>query len=474
MKSNMVLRLNEDQLHERNGTVDLFLNALQNPVIITGRSGLVLFSNESAQRILKQEPSASRGVPLRSPQARETVFRTLEQGIPQLGVLEDLDGKKLYSNMMPIINSSGEVIGCFSVLMPLDPNMLSRIVSYITTNTQTEQAYHSLARHSSKYTFENYIGECEEVKSLIQACRFAAATPYPILITGETGCGKEILSSAIHEYRVRNGAKPFVKINCTAIPGNLMESELFGHEKGAFTSAAGVKKGKFEIAEDGTILLDEIGDMELGLQGKLLRVLEEREFERIGGTQVYPMRAHIIATTNKNLAALSQQGLFRSDLYYRLSTIEICVPPLRKRGGDIMLLIDHFLTKFSSTIQFSQDALDYLCKLSWPGNVRQLEHFILRASVLYPNQLIHKSTAEQLLFPNRENKQIDTRTAPAEFPSKPVNPADESLAAVEEAQIRKILQKSNFNISLAAATLQITRNTLYNKMKKYQIALLNK
>lgn len=474
MKPNMVLRLNEDQLHERNGTVDLFLNALQNPVIITGRSGLVLFSNESAQRILKQEPSASSGVPLRSAQAKDSVYRTLKYGIPQIGILEDLDGKKLYSNMIPIINSRDEVIGCFSVLMPLDPHVLSKMVAYITSASNNDNTYHSLARHSSKYTFENYIGECDAVKSLIRACRSAAATPYPILITGETGCGKEILSSAIHEYRVRNGAKPFVKINCTAIPGNLIESELFGHEKGAFTSAAGVKKGKFEIAEDGTILLDEIGDMELGLQGKLLRVLEEREFERIGGTQVFPMRAHIIATTNKNLAALSQQGLFRSDLYYRLSTIEICVPPLRKRGGDIMLLIDHFLTKFSSTIQFSQDALDYLCKLSWPGNVRQLEHFILRASVLHPNQLITKATAEQILFPNREDEQAGGMTAPAEFTTEPVNPANESLAAAEEAQIRRILQKTNFNISLAAATLQITRNTLYNKMKKYRITLPDK
>ncbi|MCC8028770.1 MAG: sigma 54-interacting transcriptional regulator [Lachnospiraceae bacterium] len=466
----MELNLTKKTIMERGGTLDAFLNALSTPAIIVDRNGLVLFANNKSRSRFYRPDEV--GKPILSPQARELVRQTLETGIAQIGAIEILHDQKAYSDIIPIFEND-TVIGAFCHVIVMDIPTLQNIVSKLgSTADSKKNMYSSLARNTSKYTFSDFIGQSDAAKSLIQSCKLAASANCSILITGETGCGKEILASAIHSERTKFSNKPFVKINCTAIPRDLIESELFGHEKGAFTGATSVKKGKFEIAEDGTVLLDEIGDMDLNLQSKLLRVLEEHEFERIGGTKLYPLNANVIATTNKNLLQLSEDNLFRPDLYYRLSILEIYIPPLRERQEDIPLLIEHFLKESNSTVRFTKDAMAVLTKFSWPGNVRQLKHFISRASILHPKENIPADTVKQLLYPvsvfQRQNRDIQ-KEYPVPSGDKNCTDCTDSLETVERRYICQILKQTDGNVAQASSILGITRNTLYNKIKKYGI-----
>lgn len=482
----MELNLTPEKLKDPNGTLKSFLNALPTPSIIVDASGLVLHANLKATTRWQRNPADSIGKPIASLESRRIVEKTLADGNAQIGITETIHGKKVFSNIIPIVNQ-GTVIGAFCSVVVPDVAYLKNIVSQLSITEADQKVYHALARNTSKYGFENFIGKSPAVQKLIKSCRLAAGTNFPVLITGETGCGKEILAGAIHQERHNIHAKPFIKINCTAIPGDLMESELFGHEKGAFTGASSAQKGKFEIAEDGTILLDEIGDMDMFLQSKLLRVLEEREFERIGGTKVYPLKAAIIATTNKNLMQLSGEKRFRSDLYYRLSTLEIYIPPLRERKEDIPVLIRHFQDNMNSNITFTDSAIEKLTRYPWPGNVRQLKHFITRVSVLYPNQKIDAALAMQELQPSGSVSPAETEPAefpahssrlsfPSENPPGTISAASKetptsfeicSLKEMEAKHIQHILTMTGGNIAQAARILQISRNTLYNRMKEF-------
>ena len=214
-----------------------------------------------------------------------------------------------------------------------------------------------------------------------------------MLIRGESGTGKELIAHAIH-YSSLRAKKPFVKVSCAALPESLIESELFGHEKGAFTGAEARKKGRFELAEGGTLFLDEIGDINLATQVKLLRVLQEREFERVGGTETIKSNVRLIAATNKDLEKAIAAGTFREDLYYRLNVFTIFVPPLRERKADLLLLVDHFLEKFArehqrSIKRISTPAIDMLASYHWPGNVRELENTLERAVLMCDGEVIH-------------------------------------------------------------------------------------
>ena len=221
------------------------------------------------------------------------------------------------------------------------------------------------AKTSGHYTFSDFIGEADNVVLTIEQCQRISHTDHPVLLIGETGVGKEIIADAIYSEYSQGQNIPFVKINCSAIPKDLLESELFGHEKGAFTGATNLKKGKFELAAGGILLLDEIGEMDLSLQSKLLRVLEAKEFERIGGSRVIPMKARIIASTNQNLKQMVASGKFRMDLYYRLNTFEINIPPLRAHKQDIPLLIQHFIQQDGLELEFSEDAKGMLMNYVW-------------------------------------------------------------------------------------------------------------
>ncbi len=316
-----------------------------------------------------------------------------------------------------------------------------------------------------KYTFENIIGQSGIMQDVFRAVEKVINSNVTVLIQGESGTGKELIARAIHYHSPTRSNKPFVAVNCSALPESLLESELFGHEKGAFTGAHGRRIGKFEQANGGTIFLDEIGLMTPATQSKVLRVLQEREFERVGGNELVKVDVRVISATNKDLEEEMKKGLFREDLFYRISVFPIKLPPLRERKEDIPLLAAHFLKKFAAqegkTIEgISSDALDLMMAYNWPGNVRELENAMERAVVLATEPEI---TAK------------DLPAAVKSLGEKRIYEADNTLASwiekLEEEALRQALLECEGNISQTAKKLGIGRATIYRKAKKYGLPI---
>ena len=401
----MVIRMTKEQLYTRGGILDEVMDTGFSAAGLVDREGRLIRYSVPTLRDLGLTHEESVGRPIEEMDPDTHLGRVARTGMPEAERLVLMRGKYHIVTELPIYDGE-ERIGGMGMLVSLDTNQLKRALSRLADGaSQGAALYDSLARASGSYSFNDFIGEHPLVRDLLDRCRRAASTRYPVLITGETGTGKEILAGAIHSTAFPSGSAPYVKINCTAIPDNLLESELFGHEKGAFTGAANAKKGKFELAGGGSILLDEIGEMDLRMQSKLLRVLEEKEFERVGGSRMQVMDARVLASTNADLHALAGEGKFRSDLYYRLSTIEISVPPLRRRATDIPLLAEHFIQRESLGIRFSPEAMDLLSAYHWPGNVRQLRNVVLRLGIGAAGQTV---SAEQVL------SALPTAPAPAE------------------------------------------------------------
>jgi len=283
-----------------------------------------------------------------------------------------------------------------------------------------------------------------------------------VLILGESGVGKERVAHAIH-YGSSRASKPFIKVNCAALPESLIESELFGHESGAFTGATVTRRGRFEMAHTGTIFLDEIGDIPWTLQTKLLRILQEKEFERIGGNTTIKINVRVIAATNRNLEGLMQEGKFREDLYYRLNVFPMIIPPLRERKTDIMLLANHFIEKYSKEndkkiIGISKSATDMLMNYHWPGNVRELENCIERAIILSTDGIIHSYH-----LPHNLQKYDDSESCRTDGTLR------EILATMERKIILNELKRFRGNRAKTSRALGITERMIGTRVKKYRI-----
>ncbi len=305
-----------------------------------------------------------------------------------------------------------------------------------------------------RYRFENIIAKSPKMQQVIELIKIVAKSNATVLITGDSGTGKELVARAIYSQSHRRG-KPFIAVSCAALPESLLESELFGHEKGSFTGAYAQKKGKFEIANKGALFLDEIGEMSANIQVHLLRVLEEKEFTRVGGNELIKVDVRVISATNKDLKRSVANGEFREDLYYRLNVVSIELPPLRERKEDIPLLAQHFLKKFAVENQkeitgFSPEATDFLLSYEWPGNVRELENTIERAVILAKNATIEAAALPQ-------GNLLLARSAPLEG----------SLKEVEKNLIIRVLNETRGNYSKAARVLDISRMTLHNKARAY-------
>ncbi len=320
----------------------------------------------------------------------------------------------------------------------------------------------SLGAHFDR---RNLISHSPAMTRLLETVAQVAPSEATVLITGESGTGKEMIAGAIHFNSLRREG-PFIKINCAAITETLLESELFGHEKGAFTGADRRKEGKFRQADGGTIFLDEVSEMSLAMQVKLLRVLQEREITRVGGEEVIPVDVRVIAATNRDLLQEISTGRFREDLFYRLNVVTLHIPPLRERREDIPLLAKYFLEAFSeknhkSIKGFTPQAMDRLLKYAWPGNIRELMNAVERAVVLSRSSEYLDESDLTPLFPSSS---ASLRDETAEAPSGPL-PLDE----VEKATILKTLEQTGGNKSEAARRLGITRRTLHQKLKKYGV-----
>lgn len=315
-------------------------------------------------------------------------------------------------------------------------------------------------RLNEKLNSKGMIGSSPEMKRIQETVEQVAPTRATVLITGESGTGKELVAQALHQASGRTGK--FVAVHCAALPETLLESELFGHERGAFTGAVEMRKGRFELAENGTIFLDEIGEIPLHIQVKLLRVLENRSFERIGGTETITSNARVVAATNRDLRAMVDRGEFREDLFYRLDVVSIHLPPLRERKGDIPLLVKHYLDLYANEngrkMEITEKAMNALCSFDWPGNIRELRNCMERMVVL------------------TRGNEIDLNNIPAEIlaghasPQKNIPaPSVCDLECNEKMLIQRALNECGGNRTKAAERLGISRRTLHRKLNTYQL-----
>jgi len=307
----------------------------------------------------------------------------------------------------------------------------------------------------------NMIGNSAKMRDVFSLVQMVGKTNSTVLIRGESGVGKELVADAIHLASTRND-KPFIKVNCSALPDSLIESELFGHEKGAFTGAETQRKGRFELANNGTIFLDEIGDIPLSAQVKILRIIQQRQFERLGGTVTLNVDVRIVAATNRNLEEMIKDGEFREDLYYRINVFPIFIPSLRERRNDIPILVDHFIEKFNKENQskikrITTSALNMLMVYSWPGNIRELENCIERACILSTDNVLHSYN----LPPSLQTADSTNTSAKGGMMY--------TVEQVEQQLIREALTTTKGNIVKAAENLKITERMLGTRLKKYNI-----
>jgi two-component system response regulator AtoC len=347
---------------------------------------------------------------------------------------------------------------------PIDVEELDRAIDKALKSSISARTSDAICIDSSSFVEGKIVGKSKEIKEILKAIGVLSENRVTVLIEGETGTGKELIARAIHcnsPYREH----PFQPINCSAIVGTLLESELFGHEKGAFTGASSSKRGKFELAGEGTIFLDEIGEIPFELQSKLLRFLQEKEFERLGGEKKIKSNARIIAATNKDLWGLVKDGAFRDDLYYRLNVAAIKLPPLRERKSDIPLLVEYILRKINyelskGIIKVEEEALKKMIEYDWPGNVRELENILTHAAINTQGEVV----LEELITPLLGQK------LPNPMSARDVPNREQTFRDIEKEHIIGVLNRTHWHLGKACEILGISRPTLRHKLKTYEIS----
>ena len=370
-------------------------------------------------------------------------------------------GKAMIGNELEIMHKAGN-----KVPIRVNSNILinnkNEKIGAVETFLDISEIKNLSAHLSEFFKYENIVGRNKEIKQIISVLESVSQTDSSVFITGESGTGKELAARAIHLNSSRKTG-PFIAVNCSAFVESLIESELFGHEKGAFTGAIKTKLGKFELAQRGTLFLDEIGDLSTAVQTKLLRVLETHEFERVGGNKIIKLDARIIAATNKNLSDEIIAGRFREDLFYRINVINIHLPPLRERMDDLLLIVNHFIELFNKKFnkkvrQFSSNAYDILMEYNWPGNIRELENVLEHCFVLCSGEIIQVECLPKRLREQKRDTDIPIKTN-----------SKNGLKDVERKLIISVLDKYNGNRTKAASELNINPSTLWRKMKKLGI-----
>jgi transcriptional regulator with PAS, ATPase and Fis domain len=442
----------------------LILDSIHNGVMITDANGYITHFNRPYGEFLGVDPVAQIGKHCTKVIENTRMHIVAKTGVPEINQSHLIKGQRMVVQRIPI-KKDGKVIAVFGQVMfknVRDVGKLAKRLSLLESKVEHyEQELISL--RSTRHTLESIVGDSGVMQTLKKEALKAAATQFPVLITGESGTGKDLFAQGIHHASARR-LYPFVRINCSAIPKDLLESELFGYEKGAFTGAhSGGKPGKLELAKQGTVFLDEIGDLPLPMQPKMLRVIEDKEFERIGGTSVIRSDFRLIAATNQNLEEMLADRRFRKDLFYRLNVIPLHIPPLRERREDILPLVRHFLNQaaeeaFLPEITLDSDAEDILRSYHWPGNIRELSNVLERILSSLEGNTIHLSDLPFYLYRSRK---IASKLSTASI-------RDVQSRAEKEA-ILHALRLTHYNKSRAAAMLGIHRTHLYKKIKKYTL-----
>ncbi|NQZ52638.1 MAG: sigma 54-interacting transcriptional regulator [Piscirickettsiaceae bacterium] len=470
---------NIDQIKER---YELILNAAGEGIYGLDKNGKVTFVNPAAVEITgwsvedtigeagHEQHHHSRADGNLYPREECPIYAALKDGEVHHQVRDEVFWRKdgtsfpVYYSSTPIIDD-GEIIGAVVVFQDVTEIKQSETklkkaleeISQLKERIEAENTYlQEEIKHNSN--FEEILGQSPKLKKVFHQVEQVAPTDTTVLLLGETGTGKELFARSVHNLSQRK-ERPLVKVNCTALPINLIESELFGHEKGSFTGAISRRIGRFELADGGTIFLDEIGELSLDLQVKLLRVVQEGEFERLGGTTTISVDVRIIAATHRDLKAMVAKGDFREDLFYRLNVFPITLPPLRERGKDIAIVVQSFVTKFSQKMAkqidiIPQAVMDELSNYSWPGNVRELENIIERAVILSNNNVL--KLQDRLTDRSSVNVQANLKT----------------FSEMEKDYIIKVLEHTDWRISGehgAASILEMHPNTLRSRMSKLGI-----
>ncbi len=431
-------------------SLKVFLQEEKYDVIVApgGKEGITLFEKEKPDLVISA---------LKLPDINGIeVLKTIKISDPNIQIIIITAFDDMNSTIIAMQNGAYDYIEKpldlqkfkFVIKRALETSLLSKKLEIASINLLTENDENNLI-----------IGRSAQIKEIIKKIGQISGNRINVLIQGESGTGKELISRVIHNSGVTKN-QPFIAVNSAALPETLLETELFGHEKGAFTGAVRDKKGKFELAGEGTIFLDEIAEISPNLQTKLLRVIQEREFERVGGEETIPMKARVIVATNKNLQELVEQGKFREDLFYRINVVSINVPPLRERKEDIPMLVVHFLQKINRDLhknvrKVPYEVVDLLQRYEWIGNIRELENSLLQAVVLAKGEAIER---ENILLRTNHNSNKPPRDI-----------FDLSLNAVEKSHIIYVLEKVNWDKKEAAKVLKISRQTLYNKIRDYSI-----
>lgn len=417
------------------------------------------------------------------------IFAAADSGLQWLPPVLRRAGERLAGTSCFLLEQSQSAGTMPTPLQPLFRGVVTRDASYKELLGVLRQA-ELLHEHKvdvgddhSALLYRNLIGNSREIEAVRQLVRQVASTEASVLIHGESGTGKEVVASSIHSLSNRR-EKPFVPINCGAIPAELLESELFGHEKGAFTGAISARQGRFEIAEGGTLFLDEIGDMPLDMQVKLLRVLQERKFERVGSGKSVATNVRVIAATHRNLEQMAAEGSFRMDLFYRLNVFPIDIAPLRDRVGDIPLLIDGFISRLEReqrrSLRLSDCTVASLVRHHWLGNVRELFNLLERLAILYPDKLVKWSDLPEKFRPNQElfedhfaesedwKQQLRNNADAVDLPPEGID-LKPHLADIERRLMTQALDRSGWVVARAAKLLNLQRTTLVEKMRKFDI-----
>ncbi len=446
------------ELRHQTQLLKTVFDSMYDGIAVLGKGGEILFANPSMPQIFGAEPPDT--LPSKWSETYGIFYPDKETRVPMDQILthishgeeirdqeffirnkEQPEGIHIRASAIPLFDENQEVIACLCVVRDI-----------LRAELETSRP------------FDEIVGKSPNMQQMFALMQRAAESDITVLISGESGTGKELVARAIHANSPRK-AGPFITVNCAAIPETLIESELFGHERGAFTGATTKRIGKFEQADGGTIFFDEIGDMQLALQAKLLRVLQERQIQRVGGTANIPIDIRVLTATNQDLEAAVEAGTFREDLFYRIEAFPIEVLPLKDRREDIPLLADHFVKKYAETMKksvkaISADALQLLMQYDFPGNVRELENAIERTVLLETTEQLQSSNLPPKILSTISSKPIFFFRDPTEIPL---------FQEVERQTLAHALRVTDNNITKAAQALNIDRSTLYRKLKLYQL-----
>ena len=453
-------------LHQQLKMYELIFDCIYNGIMVTDADGYVTHFNKPYGQFLGLEPEQQIGKHCTEVIENSRMHIVAQTGQAEINQSHLIKGQKMVVQRLPIWKDD-RVIGVFGQVMFKDVKDVGKLAKDLSLLESKVKLYEEelITLRSTRYTFDSIAGKSDILTDLKKEALRASSNHFPVLITGESGTGKELFAQAIHHASSRR-VNPFVRINCAAIPRDLLESELFGYAKGAFTGARrSGKPGKFELARQGTVFLDEIGDLPLEMQPKLLRVIEDKEFERVGGTKLIQSDFRIIAATNRNLDDMIKAGDFRKDLFYRLNVIPLNIPPLRKRKNDIVPVARYLLDRMAQeanlpAIKIDRQVDKALKKYGWPGNVRELANVLERALSAIESDTI--CLQDLPFYLQRSRKKISNGHQSA---------LKDVKARTEKEAIRYALKESNYNKAQAARELGIHRTLLYKKMKKYSIPL---